>query len=159
MRIAFHQPDIPQNVGAILRLGACLGVPVELVEPFGFLWSDRRLKRAGLDYIAHAAATRHRSWAAFREWRLREGGRLVLLTRHAPFAYHRFTFAADDVLLLGSESAGVPAEIHAEADARIAIPLRPGLRSINVALAGAMVLGEALRQLGRFPAPEEGQRP
>ncbi|MCC7272694.1 MAG: tRNA (cytidine(34)-2'-O)-methyltransferase [Alphaproteobacteria bacterium] len=159
MRIAVYQPDIPQNVGAILRLGACLGVPVELIEPFGFVWDDRRLKRAGMDYLELADATRHRSWPAFREWCEASGRRLVLVTRHASLPYQRFAFAAADVLLLGRESAGVPAAVHDAAAARIAVPLRPGLRSLNVAVAGAMVLGEALRQLDRFPLPQKDTVP
>ncbi len=148
MRIALYQPDIPQNAGAIIRLGACLGVAVDLIEPFGFVWSDSRLRRAGMDYLAHADIARHPSWRAFRE---AGHGRLVLLTRHAALPYTGFAFAAGDVLLLGRESAGVPDEVHAAADARVTVPLRPGLRSMNVATAAAMVLGEALRQTGGFP--------
>jgi tRNA (cytidine/uridine-2'-O-)-methyltransferase len=151
MRIALYEPDIPQNVGTVIRLGACLGVPVDLVEPFGFVWNDQRLRRAGMDYIDLATVTRHASWAAFRRAR---PGRLVLLTRHAPVPYTDLAFAPGDTLLLGRESAGVPAPIHAAADARVTVPLRPGLRSLNVAVVAAMVLGEALRQVGGFPGPE-----
>jgi tRNA (cytidine/uridine-2'-O-)-methyltransferase len=149
MRLALFEPDIPQNAGALLRLGACLGVPVDLIEPCGFLLDDRRLKRAGLDYLALAALTRHASWAAFLA--TRTGGRLLLLTTRGSTAYHRFAYRPDDTLLLGRESAGAPQAVHAAADARLRIPLRPGLRSLNVALAAAMALGEALRQTEGFP--------
>jgi tRNA (cytidine/uridine-2'-O-)-methyltransferase len=149
MRIALYQPDIPQNTGAIMRLAACLGVPLDLIEPAGFLLGDRRLKRVGMDYLELLDLTRHRSWAAFLEHR--RPGRVILLTTRAPLPYHRFVFEPDDILLLGRESAGVPEEVHATADARLRIPLREGARSLNVALATAMVLGEALRQTGRWP--------
>jgi len=153
MRIVLYQPDIPQNTGAILRLAACLGVAVAIVEPCGF-WSDARLRRAGLDYRDRAAVTRHRSWAAYRAASQR---RQVLLTTRAPLAYTAFAFHPDDALLLGRESAGAPAGLHDAADARIVIPMVAGLRSLNVALAAAMVLGEALRQTGGLPplAPAE----
>ena len=150
MRLALFEPDIPQNTGALLRLGACLGVAVDIIEPCGFLFSDRGLRRAGMDYLERAECRRHVSWAAFCE--ARGPGRLLLLTRHGAVPYTDFAFAPDDILLLGRESAGVPAHVHAAADGRLAIPLKPGLRSLNVALAGAMVLGEALRQTERFPA-------
>lgn len=149
MRLALYEPDIPQNTGAILRLGACLGVSVDLIEPFGFLWEDRRLRRAGMDYLDSVALVRHPSWARY--CAARGSGRLVLLTTRATTAYHRFAFRADDTLLFGRESSGVPDAVHEAADARLAIPLRPGLRSLNVALAAAMVLGEALRQTGQMP--------
>jgi tRNA (cytidine/uridine-2'-O-)-methyltransferase len=148
MRLALYEPDIPQNAGALLRLGACLGVAVDLIEPAGFVLSDRRLKRAGMDYLAAATLVRHPSWAAFRG---QCTGRLVLLTTKAPLAYHRFAFRADDTLLLGRESAGVPDAVHPAVDARLRIPMRQGLRSLNVALAAALVLGEALRQTEQFP--------
>jgi tRNA (cytidine/uridine-2'-O-)-methyltransferase len=148
MRLALYEPDIPQNTGAILRLCACLGVAADLIEPFGFIWDDRHLKRAGMDYLDQVELTRHRSWGAFRAV---PRGRLVLVTTQGTAPYHRFAFATGDTLLFGRESAGVPAEIHADADARVAIPMRPGLRSINVALAASMVLGEALRQTGLLP--------
>lgn len=149
IRLALFEPDIPQNTGAILRLAACCGVAVDLIEPFGFLWDDRRLRRAGMDYLDAVDVIRHPSWARFRA--PPRPGRLLLLTTRGTIAHHRFAFAADDTLLLGRESAGVPEEVHAAADARIFIPQRPGLRSINVALAAAIVLGEALRQLGQWP--------
>ncbi len=148
MRLALYQPDIPQNAGALLRLGACLGVPVDIIEPCGFVLSDRRLRRAGLDYIAAATLVRHPSWESFHAGRQ---GRLVLLTTRAPFAYHRFRFRPDDTLLLGRESAGAPEVVHGAAEARLRIPLEPGQRSLNVAVAAAMVLGEALRQTEQFP--------
>lgn len=148
MRLALYQPDIPQNAGALLRLGACLGVPVDIIEPCGFVLGDRRLKRAGMDYLAAAALVRHVSWESFRAGCR---GRLVLLTTRAPLAYHRFRFRTDDTLLFGRESAGVPEAVHGAAEARLRIPLAAGLRSLNVALAAAMVLGEALRQTEQFP--------
>ncbi|HUN52838.1 MAG TPA: tRNA (cytidine(34)-2'-O)-methyltransferase [Candidatus Sulfotelmatobacter sp.] len=148
MRLALYQPDIPPNLGTLIRLGACLGVPLDVIEPCGFPFSERALKRAALDYAAHATVRRHLSWPAY--LRQRGPGRLVLLTTRAERAYTDFAFAPDDTLLLGRESAGVPDEIHAAVDARVRVPLRPGLRSLNVAVAAAMVLGEALRQTGRF---------
>jgi len=149
MRLALFEPDIPQNCGTVLRLGATLGVPVDVIEPCGFLWDDRRLRRAGMDYLAAVDLRRHESWVAFDTQRR---GRLVLLTTKAERTYLGFAFRPDDVLLLGRESAGVPDYVHAAAAERIRIPMRPGLRSINVALAASMVLGEALRQTKGFPA-------
>ncbi len=156
MRLALFEPDIPQNTGAILRLAACLSVAVDIIEPLGFILSDRRLKRAGLDYLDAVELTRHRSWQAFEAGRQRSGRkrRLVLLTTRARLAYTDFAFRADDVLLIGRESAGVPQEVHDSADARVRVPMAPGLRSLNVALAAAMVLGEALRQTEGFPGGE-----
>ena len=145
MRLALYQPDIPQNAGTILRLAACLGVAVDVIGPAGFDMSDRNLRRAGLDYLNHVEIARHVSFAAFQEARR---GRLVLLTTAASTAYTGFAFAADDTLLLGRESAGVPASVHEVADARVRIRMRAGLRSLNIAVAAAMVLGEALRQTG-----------
>ncbi len=151
MRVALYQPDIPQNTGTILRLAACLGVACDIIGPAGFDMSDRALRRAGLDYLDKARIARHVSFAAFDSLRRAGGRRLILLTTHAVTPYTAFTFRPDDSLLLGRESAGVPESVHAAADARILIPMRPGLRSINVAVAGAMVLGEALRQTEQFP--------
>lgn len=148
MHLALFEPDIPQNAGALIRLGACLGVPVDIIEPCGFLWSEAKLRRAGMDYIDHAEITRYSSWNSFRA--ARTGHRLVLLTTKAAEPYTAFAFQPSDVLLVGRESAGVPDEVHAAADARLIIPMRPGLRSINVALSAAMVLGEALRQTNGF---------
>jgi tRNA (cytidine/uridine-2'-O-)-methyltransferase len=149
MRLVLYEPDIPQNCGTLLRLAACLGLGVDVIEPCGFVWDDRRLRRAGMDYLADVDVTRHPSWAAYRE---SLQGRLLLLTTQAEQAYTEFAFAGSDNLLLGRESAGVPRDVHAAASARLKIPLRPGLRSINVALAGAMVLGEALKQTNGFPS-------
>jgi tRNA (cytidine/uridine-2'-O-)-methyltransferase len=148
MRLALFEPDIPQNTGALIRLGACFGVPVDIIEPCGFLWSAPKLKRAGMDYLGEADVVRHASWDAFRAAR-RE--RLVLLTTKAAVPYVDFAFGAEDILLLGRESVGVPDAVHAAADARLLIPMRPGLRSLNVAMAGAIVLAEALRQQRQFP--------
>ena len=149
MRLALFQPDIPQNLGASLRLGACLGVPVDVVEPCGFPLSDRAVRRAAMDYAGRAEVVRHAGWADFLS---RKGGaRLVLFTTRAAEPFHRFEYRASDILLLGRESAGVPDEIHAAADARLFIPLVPGARSLNVVTAAAMALGEALHQTGGFP--------
>ena len=148
MRLALYEPDIPQNAGTLIRLGACLGVAVDIIEPCGFLFTDKALKRAGMDYLEMAEITRHASWEKFRET---AKGRIVLLTSKAAASYIDFAFAPDDILLLGRESAGVPEAVHEAADARLRIPLKPGLRSLNVAVAGAMVLGEALRQIKGFP--------
>lgn len=152
MRLVLYQPDIPQNTGTILRMAACLGVSVDLVGPAGFDSSDRALRRAGLDYLDHATLMRHTGWASFCEFRSRSAapGRLVLLTTKAEHVYHQFAFDRDDYLLCGRESAGVPDHIHANADHRITIPMAPGLRSLNVAVAAAIVLGEALRQTEGF---------
>jgi tRNA (cytidine/uridine-2'-O-)-methyltransferase len=153
MRLALYQPDIAQNTGTILRLCACLAVPVDVIGPTGFDMSDRALKRAALDYLSHVDLTRHESFAAFtahREARPR-AGRIVLLTAHAKIVHCDYAFAADDTLMLGRESAGCPEAVHDCADARISIPMRPGLRSLNVAVAAALVLGEALRQTGGYP--------
>lgn len=160
MRLVLHEPDIPQNTGTILRLAACLGLGVDLIEPLGFHLDDRRLRRAGMDYVRDMDLRRHRSWDAFQAaLGDRDGGRLVLLTTAAPTPYTDFAFAPDDRLLLGRESAGVPDAVHAAADARLAIPMAPGMRSLNVALAAAMVAGEALRQTRGFPtrSPETTQ--
>ncbi|MFY9695129.1 MAG: tRNA (cytidine(34)-2'-O)-methyltransferase [Xanthobacteraceae bacterium] len=151
LRIALYQPDIPQNTGTVLRLCACLGVEAHLIEPAGFPVSDRAFRRAGMDYLDAVALTRHASWLDFVAWRRRERRRLVLFTTAATASYLDYRFAPDDVLLFGRESAGVPQEIHAAADARLLIPMRPKLRSLNVAIAAAMALGEALRQIGGMP--------
>lgn len=154
MRLVLYEPDIPQNCGAILRLAACFGVAVDIVEPCGFLLDDRRLRRAGMDYLEFVELARHRSWDAYRARQAAGGGRLVLLSTKGDQAYTGFAFAESDNLLFGRESAGVPAAVHRAADARLVIPLRPGLRSLNVAMAAAIVLAEALRQLGAFPHSE-----
>ncbi|MGX5803783.1 tRNA (cytidine(34)-2'-O)-methyltransferase [Bradyrhizobium sp. Arg314] len=148
LRIALYQPDIAGNTGTILRFAACLDLGVDIIEPAGFPLSDRTLKRAGMDYLEMAALSRHADWHAFEDWRRADARRLVLLTTKAATAYTDFAFATGDILLFGRESAGVTEEIHQAADARLTIPMRPGARSINVALSVAMVAGEALRQLG-----------
>src|SRR6185436_1184984 len=146
MQIALFQPDIPPNTGTILRLCACLGAAAHIIEPAGFPISDRHFRRAGMDYLDHVALTRHDSWQKFEQWRNEAGFRLVLFTTKGAGSYLDFSYRPDDVLLFGRESAGVTAEVAAAADARLAIPIRPGLRSLNVAMAAAMALGEALRQ-------------
>lgn len=152
MRLALFEPDIPQNTGALFRLAACLGVGVDLIEPCGFLLDDRRLKRATLDYAGDLEIRRHVSWTAFVAAHSPRS-RLVLMTTAGNIALHRFAFAVDDTILLGRESAGVPEPVHRAAAARVVIPLRRGARSLNVALAGAIALAEALRQTGMFPEP------
>jgi tRNA (cytidine/uridine-2'-O-)-methyltransferase len=149
MRLALFEPDIPQNAAAIIRLAACLDIPLDIIEPCGFLFSDSGFRRAGLDYVELADVKRHASWQAFQQ---AISGRLVLLTTRGSLAHTAFAFAPSDTLLLGRESAGVPDFVHEAATARVRIPLKPGLRSLNVAQAGAMVLGEALRQIKGFPA-------
>jgi tRNA (cytidine/uridine-2'-O-)-methyltransferase len=149
--LVLYQPDIPQNTGTILRLAACLDVAVHLIEPAGFDASDRNFRRAGMDYLEHIRLTRHSSWAAFSGGRTANAGRLILLTTKGATPYADFAFAEDDLVMLGRESAGVPEAVHAAADARLLIPMAPGRRSLNVATAAAMVLGEALRQTGGFP--------
>lgn len=149
MRLALFEPDIPQNTGAIMRLAACLGVGIDVIEPCGFLFNDRGLRRAGMDYLQSVALVRHVSWRHF----LAGHGpaRLVLLTVRGAVPYTHFSFRGDDVLLLGRESQGVPQEVHDAADARLVVPLQPGMRSLNVVTAAAIVVGEALRQTGGFP--------
>jgi tRNA (cytidine/uridine-2'-O-)-methyltransferase len=154
MRLALYEPDIPQNTGTMLRLAACLGVAVDLIGPAGFDMTDRAMRRAALDYLAHVEIARHATFAAFEGERQSRGSRLVLLTTHAETPYTGFAFRPDDTLLLGRESAGVPEAVHGLADARLRISMRAGLRSLNVAVAAAMVLGEAMRQTGGFSATE-----
>ena len=156
MRLALFQPDIPQNTGALLRLAACFGIGIDLIEPLGFLLDDRRVRRAALDYAALAEFRRHASWDGFLAERDR-GSRLVLLTTAGTAPLHSFAFDPEDTLLLGRESAGVPDFVHAAAAARVVIPLRGGARSLNVALAGAIALYEALRQTGLLPQLEQCQ--
>lgn len=148
MQIALYEPDIPQNTGTILRLCACLGADAHIIEPAGFPVSDRAFRRAGLDYLDQVSIRRHASWTAFEDWRQSAGGRLLLLTTRAETSYLDHAYRLDDILLLGRESAGAPERVHAAADARLRIPIREGLRSINVAMAAAMALGEATRQTG-----------
>jgi tRNA (cytidine/uridine-2'-O-)-methyltransferase len=146
MRIALFQPDIPQNTGTILRLCACLKVEAHIIEPAGFPVSDRHFRRAGMDYLDQVTIVRHDSWSKFEQWRRDAGCRLILLTTKGELPYLQHRYQAVDILLLGRESAGVPDEVAAAADARVVIPIAPGLRSLNVAMAAALVLGEALRQ-------------
>ena len=146
LRLALYQPDIPGNTGTMLRMAACLGVAVDIIEPAGFDVSDRHLRRSGLDYLDQAAITRHRSWNAFEGWRREARLRLVLATTAGALPYTGFAFADGDCVLMGRESAGVPEAVHAAADARIVVPIRAGMRSLNVAVAAAMILGEGLRQ-------------
>jgi tRNA (cytidine/uridine-2'-O-)-methyltransferase len=147
LRIALFQPDIPPNAGTILRLAACLGVEAHLVEPAGFPTTDRAFRRAGMDYLDRVALTRHASWGEFEAWRRAEGLRLVLFTTQGTTPYLAHRFRLDEVLLFGRESSGVPEQVDRAADARLVIPMRPGLRSLNVAIACAMAVGEALRQM------------
>lgn len=146
MQIALYEPDIPQNTGTILRLAACLGVAAHIIEPAGFPTSDRDFRRAGMDYLDQVSLRRHASWEAFAAWQAQAGLRLVLFTTRAETCYLDHTFECDDVLLFGRESAGVPEAVHRAATVRLRIPMRDGLRSLNVALAAAMAIGEALRQ-------------
>jgi tRNA (cytidine/uridine-2'-O-)-methyltransferase len=144
-RIALYQPDMPQNCGAIMRLCACFNIPLDLIEPFGFIWDDARVKRVAMDYIQHVNLSRHTDWQAFRA--AHTGQRLILLTTKGAVNYTDFEFKPDDILLLGRESAGVPEEVHAQVDARIVIPLQNGMRSLNVGMSAAIALSEALRQI------------
>ena len=148
LRIALFQPDIPQNTGTVLRLCACLGIEAHLIEPAGFPSSDRAFRRAGMDYLDAVTLVRHPSWHDFEAWRRRQLHRLVLFTTAGALSYLDYRYADGDILLFGRESAGVPPEVHAAADARLVIPMRPGLRSLNIAMAAAMAAGEALRQNG-----------
>lgn len=149
--LALFQPDIPQNCGTMLRLCACLGVPAHIIEPCGFIWDDRKLRRAGMDYLAMADLTRHISWQEFQKSRP-SGQRLVLMTTQAATSLTDYQFCPGDMLLMGSESAGAPDYVHDQVTDRVTIPLIDGMRSLNVAMAAAMALGEALRQLKAFPA-------
>ena len=148
MRIALYEPDIPQNTGTILRLCACLGVAAHIIEPAGFPVSDRHFRRAGMDYLDQVAIVRHDSWSKFEQWRNDGSYRLILFTTKGARSYLDYSYGAADILLFGRESAGVPDVVVAAADARLVIPIRAGLRSLNVAMAAAMALGEALRQTG-----------
>jgi tRNA (cytidine/uridine-2'-O-)-methyltransferase len=154
MQIALFQPDIPQNTGTILRLCACLDVTAHIIEPAGFPVSDRHFRRAGMDYLDRVTITRHDSWSKFEQWRLEAGYRLILFTTKATSSYLDYRYGADDILLFGRESAGVPDEVATAADARLVIPIEPGLRSLNVAMASAMALGEALRQTRPAMGPQ-----
>ncbi len=152
MRLALYEPDIAQNTGTMLRMAACFGVAVDLIEPAGFVLTDKGLRRAGLDYLPAATLRRHESYAAFEAWRRQAGHRVVLLTTKAVTSHVDFTFDPGDILMVGRESAGVPEHVHANADGHIRIPMQTGMRSLNVALAAAIGLSEALRQTGGFAA-------
>lgn len=153
MRIALYEPDIPQNTGTILRLAACFDAEAHIIEPAGFPTSDRAFRRAGMDYLDRVRIVRHASFAAFMAWRSVSAARLILFTTRSGRSYLDHAFGSDDVLLFGRESAGVPEHVHQAADTRLVIPMRAGLRSLNVAVAVAMAAGEALRQTGGFPSP------
>ncbi|MFC0587820.1 tRNA (cytidine(34)-2'-O)-methyltransferase [Novosphingobium aquiterrae] len=150
LRLALYEPEIAGNVGAVLRLGACLGVAVDLIEPLGFVWDDKRVRRAAMDYIDHVAIVRHVGFAAFRE--TLGPRRLVLFTTKASQSPYDFAFRPDDVLLFGKESAGVPAAVADVCQARLRLPIRAEVRSMNLAMAAGLALGEALRQTGGLPA-------
>ena len=150
MRLALFQPDIPQNLGAAIRLAACLGVPLDVIEPCGFPLSDAAIRRAAMDYAAIAEVKRHPGWTDFRGDGAR-AGRLVLFTTKAATPFHEFAFQPDDTLLFGRESAGAPEDVHAAADARLLIPIAAGARSLNLVTAATLALGEALRQINAFP--------
>ena len=150
MRIALFQPDIPQNTGNIFRLAACLGVSVDVIEPAGFLFDDKRLQRSLMDYIDHLNYKRHIDWEAFYQWYKTHNYRLILLTTKSQKKYYDFKFNNSDILLFGRESVGVPEKIHQCVNERLLIPMQKGLRSLNVSSAASMVLGEALRQLNSF---------
>ena len=152
MRLVLYQPDIPQNTGTMLRLAACLGAAVDIIEPAGFDVSDRNFRRSGMDYLDAVEIVRHPSWRAFEAWRSERGHRLVLATTQAALPYTVFAFDRTDAIMMGRESAGVPEAVHAAADARVLVPMRPGMRSLNVAVTAGMLLGEALRQTGGFPS-------
>lgn len=147
LTLALYQPDIPQNCGTMLRMCACLGIDAAIIEPTGFPVTDKHFRRAGMDYLDHVTIKRHVSWRAFEDWRQDQGRRLILLSTGASVSYTDFTYAPGDILLVGRESAGVPENVHSAADARVLIPLQPPLRSLNVAVAAAMVVGEAIRQI------------
>ena len=151
MRLALFQPDIPQNLGANLRLAACLGVAVDIIEPCGFPLTDRALKRTAMDYGENVAISRHSGWAAFRTHQIASGARLILFTTRGSTRLDAFAFRADDILLFGRESAGVPDDVHAAADARVMIPLMPGARSLNVAMSAGIAVWEGLRQTNGLP--------
>nr|WP_194246287.1 tRNA (cytidine(34)-2'-O)-methyltransferase [Martelella limonii] len=150
LRIALYQPDIAGNTGTILRLAACLGLAVDIIEPAGFALSDRNLKRAGMDYIASTVMTRHLDWEAFDRFRRDSGRRLVLASTKASLGHTDFGYRKDDILLFGRESAGVPDHVHETADHRVRILMAEGQRSINLAVSAGMIAGEAIRQTGGF---------
>ena len=149
--LALYEPDIAQNTGAMLRTCACFGIRAAIIEPAGFPVSDRHFRRSGMDYLDHVAIDRHISWRAFSDWRRAERKRLVLLTTKADETLWDFAFQREDVIMVGRESAGVPQDVHDDADARVRIAIHPAMRSLNVGVAAALALGEAMRQIGRAP--------
>ena len=149
MRLCLFEPEIAGNVGAVMRLGACMGVPVDLIEPMGFEWDDKRVRRTAMDYVDHVDVARHPSFQVFRE---ATPGRLILFTTKGVASPYDFEFLHDDILLFGKESGGVPPEVTKASDARLRIPIRPDVRSFNLATSAAIALGEALRQTGGLPA-------
>lgn len=156
MRLALFQPDIPQNTGTLLRLGACLDLPLDIIEPCGFIFNEKAMRRAGMDYLNMVNYRRHNSWQDFLTYRQEhpdEYGRIILLTTHASLPYTDFKFEPNDIILMGRESAGVPEAVHNIADSRLLIPMNKNARSINVAVSAVMVIGEALRQTNLFPKP------
>ena len=153
IHLVLFQPDIPQNVGAVLRLGACFALPVDIIEPCGFVWDDKRLRRAGMDYTDKASLVRHRSWTDFQTQRTAQGGRLLLFTTKTAKPYHDFSYAPGDHLIFGRESAGVPEDVFQAADERVTIPMAADTRSLNLAQSAAIAAAEALRQLDHWPKP------
>ena len=154
MRLALYQPDIPQNTGTLLRLGACLDVSLDIIEPCGFMFNEKAMRRAGMDYLEFSKCRRHNSWQDFLEYRQQhseEYWRIVLLTTHASQSFVDFKFLPNDIILMGRESAGVPDNVHQTADARLLIPMNPQARSINMAVSAAMAVSECLRQINGFP--------
>ena len=147
MRLALFQPDIPQNTGTLLRMAVCLAIPVDIINPCGFIFSDRRLKRAGMNYLDNVDVTQHDSWDVFRKFVTDKKRRLILLSTKAETTYTKFTFRKKDILMVGRESAGVPEDVFEAVDARVCIPMAKNARSLNVAIAAAMVVGESLRQI------------
>ena len=156
LALALYEPDIPQNAGTLMRFGACMGIPVHLIEPAGFPTSDKSFLRAGMDYLDAVTLIRHISFARFDAARKQNGQRLILATTKAAMPYHEISYQAGDIIMMGRESAGVPPAVHETADVRITIPLNLRMRSLNVAVAAAMILGEALRQTRSFPVPSDG---
>ena len=150
MRIALYEPDIPQNTGNIFRLGACLGINIDIIEPTGYVFDDKRFKRAAMDYIKYIEYKRHLDWETFFNWSKKNNFRLILLTTKSDKIYYNYNFHKNDILIFGRESAGVPKKVHNAVDEKLTIPMVKGLRSINVSSAGALVVGEACRQLNLF---------
>ena len=150
MRIALYQPDIPQNTGNIFRLGACLGISIDIIEPVGFIFDDKKFKRSAMDYINHIEYKRHNDWQHFYDWTKKNKFRLILMTTKASQSFYKFEFFSNDILLFGRESAGVPEEIHQIVDHRLTIPMKEGVRSINLSSAVALVIGESLRQTNKI---------